>query len=387
MKPIYTARPIGSVKSLAIALGMSEQVLRDFSKTASERYSHFSISKGENSFRDICSPNLDLKIVQKRINRAIFRHVNYPEYLFGGIEGRDYVKNAWFHQRAKCLIALDVKDFYPSIKALQVLNVFKYFFNFPDEVARILVDLTTLDGAVPQGACTSSHIANLALFDVEHRLVRELKDCDLIYSRLLDDICISSRKKLNNKDVTRYIDRAAKMLSTKNFKLKNSKTKVTAHDNPENLMEVTGLWLNRGAPRVRRHERFDIRSELHRCEKSAEFSRFDESFHKEHNRISGRVAKLTHLGHFEAENFRERLRKILPLYGRSDVAKTKRLVNIMSRTRKEDRSKYSYVDRFFKTVYRVNVLSRNNKSLARELRITMSKCVPTKSKKEVLYGD
>jgi hypothetical protein len=386
VKPLYIARPIGSVKALAVALGLTEQVLRDFAKTAAEQYSFFSIPKGEDSFRDICSPSHDLKIIQKRINRSIFGCVKYPDYLFGGIKGRDYVKNATHHESAKCLIALDVKNFYPSIKYAHVLNIFKYFCKFPDEVARLLADLTTLNGVVPQGACTSSHIANLVFFDIEHRLVRELREKRLRYSRLLDDICISADRKLSEKNVDYCITRVAGLLSARNFKIKNKKTRVVAHDNPMQLMEVTGLWLNRGKPRVKKAERLDIRSELYRCEKNAGVSRFDPDFHKEHSHISGRVAKLTHLNHFEAPDFRERLRKILPLYGQLDTVKTKRLVSILARTRVTDRSKCSYIDRYFKTVYRVNIMSRSNKSLAKELRKKLAHCFPTKKKVDVIYG-
>ncbi len=60
-------------------------------------------------------------------------------------------------------------------------------------------------------------MANLVFFDLEHRVVSDFKDKKLIYSRLLDDICISSRKILKKEvdDLTQFArDAGAKGLAT-----------------------------------------------------------------------------------------------------------------------------------------------------------------------------
>ncbi|ABM36663.1 reverse transcriptase family protein [Polaromonas naphthalenivorans] len=164
MQPNYSANPIGSPSALAATLGVSVAVLNDFASTSASKYSKFELAKADGKPRFISSPNHDLKIIQKRINRFVFGNVIYPDYLFGGIEGRDYVKNARVHANAKSLITLDIKNFYPSIREEYVFKIFKHFCKFPDSVANLLTKLTTLDNCVPQGACTSSHLANLVFF-------------------------------------------------------------------------------------------------------------------------------------------------------------------------------------------------------------------------------
>lgn len=386
MRPQYLASPIGSVKSLATALGLPEVALRDFAARSAEHYSHFTIPKKNGKPRSVCAPTFHLKVIQKRINRSIFGNVQYPDYLFGGVPGRDYVQNARHHMGAKVAIALDVRDFYPSIGRDRVLDMFKHFCKFPSDVAGILSDLVTLNGAVPQGACTSSHVANLILHDVEHRIVREFASQKLTYSRLLDDICVSSQTELSEARTEAAIDKVRSMLRYKGFKLRQSKTKVTSANNPERLMEVTGLWLNRGQPRVLREERRDIRAAVHRCEALAKISRTSPDYHQEHDRVSGRVSKLAHLGHFEADSYRARLARILPMYDQLDINKTIRLVKALRGSKPGDRASHSYFDRFHLVQYRLGILARNSPGLSVSLRAMTYSVHPTKTRFELIYG-
>lgn len=387
MKPEYNGKPIGSEEALAATLGLSVSVLKDFTLSINDKYSTFEIPKKNGKLRLICSPSHDLKLIQKRINRFIFENVRYPNYLFGGILGQDYVKNASHHNGAKSLVTLDVCDFYPNIKSKIVENVFKNFCKFSPPVAKLLTELTTLNGSVPQGACTSSHIANLIFFDIEHRVVRDLIDKKFIYSRLLDDICISSNKFIKKQDVTDLIDKVSSFLKTKGFKIRKDKTRVTSISNPQELMEITGLWINRGRPRAKPQDRENIRNEMHRCEVNFTVSRTHPDYHKEHDSLSGRVAKLTYLDHHEAASYRNRLREILPYYGQMEVRQIKILVGVIERTAKSERNKYSYIDRYNKLQHKINILLRSERSIADSLKTRMEKCRPTTTKEAITYGE
>jgi hypothetical protein len=386
MRPIFHGKPIASIASLAAALGLNATTLQDFSARAQSQYTRFEIPKKNGGTRTICSPTHDLKVIQKRINRAIFSNVEFPPFLFGGIEGKDYVKNAQAHAGAKTIITLDVTDFYPSISKKRVAEIFKYFCHFPDPVSHLLAELVTLDEVVPQGACTSSYIANLVLFETEHRLVEEFRQRKLTYSRLLDDICISSQRNIAPKEVQEIISRTASLLKSKGFRIKNRKTRVSSASNPETLMEVTGLWLNRGHPRVFRAEREKIRTQLHRCEENFKISRTAPEYHQEHDRLSGLVAKLTYLNHFEATNFRNRLSAKLPHYNRADTYKTEKIVESLERVNMGDRGKISYIEKFNQVTHRINILARSNAKLATNLRDRLRKHAPTKTKEDLIYG-
>ena len=282
---------------------------------------------------------------------------------------------------------MDVCDFYPSINTKIVENIFQYFCKFPPDVTKLVTALTTLNGSVPQGACTSSHLANLVFFELEHRAVSDFKDKNLVYSRLLDDICISSKKIIKPNDVTLVINKVAALLKARGLKIRKSKTRVTSVSNPEELMEITGLWLNRGTPRAKPEDRKDIRAEMHRCENNFLLSRTAPDYHKEHESLSGRVAKLAYLGHHEASTYREKLRAMLPHYSDSEARKVRYLVDALERTSKSDRGKYSYIERYYKLLHSINILSRTEGAIARTLRSRMEKCLPTNSRDYLIYGE
>lgn len=386
-RPIYKSKPIGSVESLAQALGVNTHALLNYARRSDELYDSFQIEKRDGSAREICNPKRELKFIQKRINRAIFENVDYPTYLYGGIKNRDYVKNATEHAGAKALIALDVRDFYPSISEAHVKDIFKNFCRFPDDVAAILVRLTTLGGVVPQGACTSSNLANLVFYDVEHILVRDLREQRICYTRLLDDISISSKARpFGKKEQEKIIKRVSSMLSTRGMHLKNKKTKVVSKENPTDLMEVTGLWLNRGLPRVKRIERIEIRKELRKTERFFGVSRTSTEYHSIFNRISGRVAKIAHLRHAEAHIARGRLRGILPHLGIDDQIHLSRRVRSLSMAKGEKRGTLEYIKRYYQTLYLVNILKRSNRKTALGHEAVLAKCRPTKTHESIVYG-
>lgn len=387
MKPKYLANPIGTVELLATVLGVDLHALQKLAEAASGRYHEFEIDKKTGGKRKITAPDFDLKLVQKRINRFVFSNVQYPDYLFGGIAEKDYLRNAQVHVGAKVLIAVDVESFYPNIKASTVKKIFQYFCNFSPEVSDVLTRLTTLNGAVPQGACTSSHLANLVFHETEHALVHEFRQKGLKYSRLLDDITVSSKSELSAAKIAKNIDRVAAMLKTVNCRIKKSKTKISSESNPSDLMFVTGLWLNRGRPRVASSERDLIRSEVYNCLKLASVSRHVSDYHAKHDRVSGRVAKLAYVGHKEAVVFRRQLSAVLPLFDKNDENKTKILAQVLSRSSAEARSKISYFERFHQVMHRANKHVRNNPKFAAEIRGILKKVTPLISREAAEYGE
>ena len=386
-KPEYRSKPIGSIAALALTLRVHEHALITIAERASSLYDQFAVKKKDGTDRLISNPRRELKFLQKRINRAIFGNVIYPDYLFGGIVDRDYVQNAEIHSDSKALIALDIENFYPSIRFTHVRDIFQNFCRFPENVAIVLAKLATMNDQVPQGACTSSHIANLVFYNVESLLVYHLNSKRLRYTRLLDDISISSpSRELSKKEVDDTLSRVSKMLKFRGMRLKSKKTRITTKQNPATLMEVTGLWLNRGRPRVKREERQDIRSDVRRVEALFEISRTSPEYHEAHDRVSGRVAKLSHLEHPEASVYRERLRKKLPHFSVEDQIHLRRQVDSLTRSKPEKRGTIEYISRYFQISYKLNILRRNNRKLSLELIRLMSKCRPTHSREEIIYG-
>ncbi|MFP5197137.1 reverse transcriptase family protein [Alcaligenes faecalis] len=386
MRAQFTKRPIGSLSALAKTLGVDLDILKNTATTVDQHYHAYDIPKKNGGNRTIHIPTTHLKTIQKRINKQIFDNVIYPDYLFGGVKGKDYVKNARAHTGCAALIAVDVKNFYPSISVVAVEKIFQYFFRFPKDVSSLLALLCCLNGKVPQGACTSSHLANLVLNDSEYHIAQYCKNRGWVYTRLLDDISISSKVVFEQKDATSIIKKIILMLADAKLKLNGKKTKVLTKANPIDLMEVTGLWLNRGEPRAHRADRNAIRKEVYQCEVLARAGRHKKEFHELHNHVSGRVSKLNYLEHANAKDYRERLRQILPIYDVNQATSLFRQAKYMEKTPKANRGSIQFCKKYYILRHRLNILMRTDKEKAKIIGGILSKCKPT-IKSETMYHE
>jgi hypothetical protein len=246
----YPHKPIFSNQKLALYLGVDEIRLRDIANTSDEYFSLVPQTKKDGSIRDCYSLNNPLKIVHKKIKNKITSKVEYPPYIQGSIKNRSNLTNARLHEGSKEIIQLDIKDFYPSIKGRYIHNIWRRFFNFSQEVSSLLTSLITLNNNLVQGSPISSDIANLIFWDYEPMLAKELQSKNLVYSRYVDDINISSKNKLPDELKTYIIKSVHAMLKAKELKLKNNKTKLLT--NSSELL-VTGLVVNKKAKANRQY--------------------------------------------------------------------------------------------------------------------------------------
>ena len=174
---------IRSVNHLAYTLKISKEKLLCLanSDTISKYYREYEILKfhgngqpkiDKNGIqkRRIINPSTSiLKDIQKRINSYILNKIPVPKYIFGGTKGKDNVLNAKQHQGKKFKFITDLSNFFPSITNKMVYDMFVAY-DFSPDVARILTILTTYKGHVPQGAPTSTYIANLVFSRRENEL-------------------------------------------------------------------------------------------------------------------------------------------------------------------------------------------------------------------------
>mgnify|MGYP000983067651 CR=1 FL=1 len=386
MRPTFSGKSIASVDALARALNLSEPQLRTIAGAANSHYREFSIPKRDGTPRLVSGPTEELKIVQRRINRQIFERVKFPEYLFGSIKEKCYIHNANYHSRAQVVISLDVKNYFPSIKRARVLDIFQIFFEFSPGVAEILTNLCTKNNEVPQGACTSSYLANLAFFDIEHRLVYNLSSEGLTYSRLIDDITISSKDLIPKKKLDSLIKRVSGFLKTKGFHLKRSKTRISSKQNKESPIEITGLRINLGKPSAKKENRVYVRNEVRQLIGEAEYDIKTPEYHALYNKTSGRVAMLSQLKHPEAKRYRKRLNEIQPIYTQKEITKTEKIVSALCKTPIGSRSSSSYLKRFYQARYRVNITGRTDGELAKNLHEKLSLHKPTIKSDEAIHG-
>ena len=182
--------------------------------------------------RTINPPNDELKSIQKRINGYINNHIPMPEYAFGGVKGKDNIQNAKLHKGQKYVFQTDLTDFYPYITNKMVYKMFVDK-GFSADIASILTKLTTYNGHLPQGAPTSTTIANLVFEPTGLKLHRLAIDNSLRFSTFVDDVTMSSQNQF--KELTPEIIR---ILREGGFRISQNKTTYKS-----GITEVTGVRL------------------------------------------------------------------------------------------------------------------------------------------------
>ncbi len=371
-KPYYPYSAIPSIDTLAKCLGVFPKLMRDLASDIDNSYTEFDIPQKGRKDRRVCEPKYNLKKIQKRINSKIFEHVIFPDYLHGGIRDkdkpRDHVNNSKIHAGSSTLISIDIRNFYDNIRRESVLDVFKGFFKFPDDVSSILTDLVTFRGRVPQGACTSSYIANLIFHNSEYALFNYFNSRGIGYSRLLDDVTLSSRSTLAQGEIDISITKVSAMFKKHGLRIHPHKKKIEHSSDSRSEYKVTGVWVAHGVPKVRRKDRDYIRHLVYICERECLKDRSSDSYHELWNRTSAHVAKMTRLQHAQAGLLRRRMSEILPVYSE---ARKKQLgvefKKLMMRDPSESKS-LGFIRAYHKLIHSLGILSRSDKSLSRHYR-------------------
>lgn len=234
----FSYKPIASVQALARTLCeyfknkppfiVTEKQLHHYASDTSRYYSVFKKSplKEDGSTRITYTIKKDFKKILKRIQVAILDEIVLPDYVVGGVKGASAITNAQTHASPLLLQAEDITNFFPSISIHQVKRVFQHCCHFPPEVSQLLAKLCTYNGFLAQGSPTSGHLANLVFFFIEPKVVAWLKERGLTYSRLYDDVSISSKEHNFHKEIFQIRAVLYNMFDSVGVKKNSKKRKV-----------------------------------------------------------------------------------------------------------------------------------------------------------------
>ena len=175
-------------------------------------------SNGEFATRQIYSSKGKLKDVQTRLYNFMSTQVKMPQYVYGGVQRKNNVSNARFHQGNKYIFTTDLKSFFPSISHKQVFQMFLRE-GYTPEIARILTKLTTHKYQVPQGIPTSTLIANLVFKPIGLEIEQLAKEHHIKFSMFVDDITLSSKS-----DFKKLIPNILSIIKKGGFKICHKKT-------------------------------------------------------------------------------------------------------------------------------------------------------------------
>lgn len=109
---------------------------------------------------------------------------------FGFIKGRGIVENAKVHVNSKCIVKVDIKDFFGSVSYVTVYDIFLQA-GYSPKISYFLSNICTLNDALPQGAPTSPALSNMAMFQADTQIAEFCSQNALLFTRYADDICLS----------------------------------------------------------------------------------------------------------------------------------------------------------------------------------------------------
>lgn len=230
------------------------------------------IPKKGGKHRTIHNPDGQMRRAQWRICSNILNQVPIPEYIWGFERGKSVPKMATVHLGQNVVISLDIKDFFPSIKQVDVKRIFEALGVIHSPSAQILSELCTYKAFVPQGALTSPKLSNIMVAATFGPLIQQF--CDqykLNLSVYADDVTISFNDvpevvdglAMQQRDfVKKIINFVRVCLENYKFRLNHEKIKVMRRHNRQ---WVCGAVVNEKVNMMKR-DRANLRALVHNCE-------------------------------------------------------------------------------------------------------------------------
>lgn len=320
-------KPIVSFNYLRQILGFERSALERLASKAGRYYEPFDIRKktGVGEWRHIDNPQGPIKEIQKRIHDKILKTFSFPDTMFGGVPARSTLQNARIHLKSPLVVTLDLQKCFMSINHETIKNVFRDVYSCSPKIASLLRQLTTFQNGLPQGAPTSSLLANAALLKIYDAICGYCDKNQLLFSIFVDDIVISGESARD------AIEPIVKIIQKHGHIVKRNKIKIMP---AKGLQKVNGICVNfkPSIPRNMKEEFKDLVFELH-----------GKGFITtgEHNKIKGKLNYFKTINPNQAFILQKLCEKYLPSELVSDS--TFDLTSRSEKRRCRDKSKHTYL--------------------------------------------
>lgn len=229
-------------------------------------YNVFRIPKKHGKFRTIEEPCPELKARQNDTLRELEITLLISEYAHAFVQGRSIVSMAEPHINKEYVACCDITDFFPSIKADNLIRL-------TSRVTRLNVDVATNDFGdgkgqrLPQGAPTSPILSNAYLYHLDIYIGNEARRLGCSYTRYADDLVFSGSTREKMEELLKI----SKFTLEEEFLLEINikKTKIMHRTQRQT---VCGIVVNEKL-NVARDRRKRLRAEIHQQRGSVKLSR------------------------------------------------------------------------------------------------------------------
>lgn len=240
-------------------------------------YVRFTIPKKSGGTRELAAPHRDMARCQLWIKLNILDRIPLHAAAHGFVAHRGTMSNAVPHVRRDVVVNADLKDFFPTITFPRVKGIFQEL-GYSPAVATILallctecprqrvtyagreLHVATGPRALPQGACTSPALSNLAARGLDARLTGLARKLGWDYTRYADDLTFSTTGEPAQKTAW-ILARLRHIAQEENFTVNEAKTRVQRQNAQQT---VTGIVVNK-RPNIPRETLRRLRAILHRA--------------------------------------------------------------------------------------------------------------------------
>ena len=239
---------------LASMMQLDADTLKRMIVSSHSFYHSFTIPKRKGGTRQIDAPYPSMIRAQQWIYHEILSKVTISPSATGFIQHHSIKDNASAHLFQECLLLLDVKDFFPSIKWHKVYAVFRHL-GYPKNIAQYLASLCCLNGHAPQGAVTSPALSNVIARRLDARITGIAKKYQVNYTRYADDMTFSGER--ISKRFQSYIN---KIVEEDGFRINQDKTRFIKGKHQK---IVTGISISEDKLTVPKSKRREVRQHVY----------------------------------------------------------------------------------------------------------------------------
>ncbi|TPI32010.1 RNA-directed DNA polymerase [Mesorhizobium sp. B3-2-1] len=272
------------IQHLAWHSGLEAKFIASVALDNRRYYSTRTIPKRRGGERSLFVPRPFLAGLQRWILDEILSKFGLHQSAFGFVKGRRTLDNARLHAASKCILKVDIRDFFGSIKYASVSDIFLGA-GYSPKVSYYLSRICTLDDVIPQGAPTSPSISNIAMRQVDIQIAEFCAQNRLLFSRYADDICLSGDSIPES-----AFPFLSDCLSKFGLEIAEEKT-VLAFEGQKKI--ITGISISSGELRLPKVYRRELRKTIHYI------CRFGLKSHKNKAGISDPIYRYRLLGQVE----------------------------------------------------------------------------------------
>lgn len=222
-------------------------------------YRQFHLQKRRGGIRDISVPYPSLDFFQKKIYLNLSKRFQAYQSVFAYVHGKNAIDHARQHVNSKELLALDITDFFGSIKSKRVftglINI-----GVNTSIASVMSSLCCLNDRIPQGSSTSPILSNIVFQPIDKRLHSLALKFNLIYSRYADDLVFSGEN-----IPFKFKGYVCDVLNDYEFILNERKTKLKK-ENSKKI--ITGVSITNGTMKCPKKFKRELRKDIFILEKN-----------------------------------------------------------------------------------------------------------------------